>query len=49
MDVKLAFLNGILNKKVFVEQSPQYIKEGKENQVYKLKKHCIGYNRHHML
>ena len=38
MDVKLAFLNDILNKKVFVEQSPRYIKEGKKKQVYKLKK-----------
>ena len=41
MDVKLAFLNGVLEK-VFVEQPLGYIKEGQEKQVYKLNQALYG-------
>ena len=33
MDVKLAFFNGVLEEKVFVEQPLGHIKEGQEKQV----------------
>ena len=42
MDLKLAFLNGVLEEKVFVEQPLGYIKEGQEKQVYKLNKALYG-------
>ncbi|KAJ3691578.1 hypothetical protein LUZ61_020742 [Rhynchospora tenuis] len=42
MDVKSAFLNGVLEEEVYIEQPPGYIKEGKENKVLKLKKALYG-------
>lgn len=38
MDVKLVFLDGVLEENINIEQSPGYIKVGKENKVLKLKK-----------
>ena len=42
MDVKSAFLNGILEKEVFIKQPPEYIKKGQDKQVYKLNKALYG-------
>ena len=42
MDVKSAFLNGVLKEEVFVEQPPRYIKKGQEKQIYKLNKALYG-------
>lgn len=41
MDVKCAFLNGILTDEVYVEQPPSFETEGSHN-VYKLKKVLYG-------
>eukprot|EP00253_Pinus_taeda_P025797 PITA_25797 len=45
MDVKSAFLNGVLKEKVYVEQPSGYEVEGKEHKVYKLKKAFYGLKR----
>ena len=42
MDVKSAFLNGVLKVEVYVEQSPGYELEGPEHKVCKLKKALYG-------
>ena len=42
MDVKSAFLNGVLEEEVYIEQPLGYVKEGKENKVLKLKKALYG-------
>ena len=42
MDVKSAFLNGVLEEEVYIEQPPGYINSGKENKVLKLKKALYG-------
>lgn len=42
MDVKSAFLNGVLEEEVYIEQPPGYTKVGKENKVLKLKKALYG-------
>nr|GEW86789.1 hypothetical protein [Tanacetum cinerariifolium] len=38
MDVKSAFLNGVLDEVVYIEQPPGYAKVGEENKVLELKK-----------
>ncbi|PKA49927.1 Retrovirus-related Pol polyprotein from transposon TNT 1-94 [Apostasia shenzhenica] len=42
MDVKSAFLNGFINKEVYVEQSPGFIDSDSPNHVYRLKKAFYG-------
>ena len=42
MDVKSAFLNGPLDEKVYVKQSPGFIQSGKEEKVYRLAKALYG-------
>eukprot|EP00253_Pinus_taeda_P012840 PITA_12840 len=42
MDVKSAFLNGVLKKEVYVEQPLGYEKKGQEHKVCKLKKPLYG-------
>jgi hypothetical protein len=38
MDVKSAFLNGLIKEEVYVEQSPDFESEEDHNHVYKLHK-----------
>ena len=42
MDVKSAFLNGYLEEEVYVEQLEGFEVEGRENNVYKLKRALHG-------
>ena len=42
IDVKSAFLNGYINKEVYVEQPPGFEDDKKPNHVYKLKKASYG-------
>ena len=42
MDVKSAFLNGILKEEVYVEQPPGYEVAGEEHKVYRLKRALYG-------
>jgi Reverse transcriptase (RNA-dependent DNA polymerase) len=42
MDVKSAFLNGVLEEDVYIEQPPGYMKVGEEKNVLKLKKALYG-------
>jgi hypothetical protein len=47
MDVKSAFLNGIINELVFIEQPPGFEDDKKPNHVYKLKKALYGLKQAH--
>jgi Reverse transcriptase (RNA-dependent DNA polymerase) len=42
MDMKSAFLNGVLEEEVYVEQPLGYMKSGNEQKVLKLKKALYG-------
>lgn len=42
MDVKFAFLNGILEEEVYVDQPPGFEVKGQEHKVYKLTKVLYG-------
>ena len=42
MDVKYAFLNGILEEEVYVDQPPGYTVKGHEDKVYKMEKAFYG-------
>ncbi|GKB16443.1 copia protein [Tanacetum coccineum] len=42
MDVKSAFLNGFINKEVYVAQTPGFIEFAKPNYIYRLKKALYG-------
>ena len=42
LDVKSAFLNGILEEEVYVEQLEGFVVEGEEDKVYHLKKALYG-------
>eukprot|EP00253_Pinus_taeda_P035278 PITA_35278 len=42
MDVKSAFLNGVLMEEVYIEQPPGYEKKGQKHKVYRLKKALYG-------
>jgi len=42
MDVKSAFLNGVLEEEIYIEQPPGYVKIGEERKVLKLKKALYG-------
>ena len=42
LDVKSAFLNGFLEKEVYVNQPPGYVKKDAENNVHHLKKALYG-------
>ena len=41
MDVKTAFLNGIIEEEVYIEQPEGFVVHGKESRVCKLKKGII--------
>lgn len=41
MDVKLEFLNAVLEEEVYIEQPPGYMKVGEEKKVLKLKKTLV--------
>ncbi|KAL9271968.1 Retrovirus-related Pol polyprotein from transposon RE1-like protein [Drosera capensis] len=45
MDIKLAFLNDVLEEEMYLEQPPGYMKARDENKVLKLKKALYGLNR----
>ena len=42
MDVKSAFLNGVLEEEIYIEQPPGYVKIREEKKVLKLKKALYG-------
>lgn len=42
MDVKFAFLNGILEEEVYIEQHKVFVDLEKKNMVYKLHKSLYG-------
>lgn len=42
LDVVMAYINGDLDEKIFMEQSEEFIEKGKENQVCLLKKSIYG-------
>ena len=42
MDVKSAFLNGVLNEEVYVDQPPSFKIKNQEHKVYRLKKSLYG-------
>ena len=42
MDVKIIFLYGELEEKIYMKQLESYIEEGKENKVYLLNKSLYG-------
>ena len=42
MDVKTAFLNGNLNKEVYIDQPMGFIEKGKEHVMCKLKRSIYG-------
>ena len=42
MDVKRAFLNGVIDEEVYVAQPPSFVDFQKPNHVYKLKKALYG-------
>ena len=42
LDVKLAFLNGVLQEEVYVDQPEGFVKQGEEDKVYLLKKALYG-------
>ena len=42
LDVKSAFLKGILEEEVYVEQPEGFMVEGEEDKVYRLKKALYG-------
>ena len=42
IDVKTAFLNGYLEKEIYMSQPDEFIKEGQEQKVYKLLKSIYG-------
>ena len=45
MNVKIAFLNGSLDKKIYVEQPEGFAKKEKEHLAYKLKRSVYGLKR----
>ena len=45
MDVKSAFLNGLIQEEVYVEQPPCFENSDKPNHVYRLKKELYGLNK----
>lgn len=49
MDVKSAFLKGILEEEVYIEQPQGYVVKGHEHKVLRLKKALYGLNKHHEL
>ena len=48
MDVRSAFLNGFVNEDVYVAQPPGFEDHKHPECVYKLKRHCMALNKHHV-
>lgn len=42
LDVKSAFLNGVLQEEIYVEQPEELVMQGEEDKVYLLKKTLYG-------
>jgi len=43
---QIIFLNGVLQKEIYVEQPEGFVVQGKKDKVYLLKKALYGLNKH---
>ena len=49
MDVKTAFLNGVIEEEVYIEQPNGFVVHGKESHICKLQKGSMDSSKHLML